>query len=331
MRAYVMEGYGPPSLARPDDLPRPEPKAGEVLIRVAAAGVNPADWKEMGGFLAKYFPPYPPRWAAGKEGAGIVEALGDGTEGFTPGDRVVFFSDPRDGKSGSFAEFVRVNRRFVARVPDAVSLSVAATLPIAGITAFQALTLPSAGNARSGEAILVYGASGGLGSYMTAVAKAHGLRVLATCRQENADYVRGLGADAVFDYSTEDVVATTRRLAPDGVDIIFDTNSGGARRDLLDALKPGGRLIVSETATNDSDLTPIHVEAERRGLRVHYLVLDHLRIADDAAVMMGLLNDGKMRAPSVTAFPLERAGEAIDRLRAGKLRGKLIIKVADIG
>ena len=179
--------------------------------------------------------------------------------------------------------------------------------------------------------ILVHGASGGTGSYMVGFAHALGLRVVATCRAENAGYVHGLGADKVIDYVSEDIVAATRAWAPDGVDIVFDTNSGGARRDLLETLAPGGRLIVSETLTDDSELAPLHDAAERKGATVHYMMLDHTTFPADFAAAAALIDGGRMRMPEVKVYPLERAGDALAAIQAGKVRGKLAVRIADEG
>ena len=117
MRAFVMEGFGASDQAAPGTLPKPQCLAGHLLVRVAAAGVNPTDWKEMEGNLVKFYPPYAPRWAPGFDGAGIVEEVGEGVKDFQPGERVVFMSDRRGGQCGTFAEYVRVSEKLAAKAP----------------------------------------------------------------------------------------------------------------------------------------------------------------------------------------------------------------------
>src|SRR5258708_26154014 len=190
MRAFVMEGFGHARKARPGELPKPECGPDDLLVRIAAAGVNPTDWKEMEGNLVNFYPAYAPRWAPGFDGAGIVEQVGSDVTGFAPGDRVVLMSDRRGGQSGTYAEYVRVAQHLVAQAPASISLTETAGIPVAGLTAYQALFLPDMAAARAGQSILIHGASGGLGSFAVAFAHATGLRVAATCPAVNADYAR---------------------------------------------------------------------------------------------------------------------------------------------
>jgi NADPH:quinone reductase len=331
MRAFVMEGFGPSSNARTAEIPQPECQADDLLVRMAAACVNPADWKEMEGDLTPFYPPYPARWVPGHDGAGIVEAIGGNVDGFAPGDRVVLMAARHVGAhSGTLAEYVRVDQAFAAKAPVSIGLAASASIPTAGITAYQALFRPDVGIATAGQLVLVHGASGGLGSFAVALASTAGLRVAATCRAANTDYVRDLGAEISVDYMAGDVVAATRGWAPGGVDIVIDSFSGGKQSGLLDALAPGGRLIVIATVTEDGDIAALTAEAQARGLAVHFLVMNPGTMGDDLAAFAKLIDHDEMKMPAITTYPLDEAGDALAALQAGRVRGKLVVNIAEL-
>ena len=331
MRAYVMEGFGASDKAAPGSLPKPQCRPGDLLVRVAAAGVNPTDWKEMEGNLVKFYPPYAPRWAPGFDGAGIVEEVGEGVKDFQPADRVVFMSDRREGQCGSFAEYVRVSEKLAAKAPVSISLTETATIPVAGLTAYQALFRDDMGALKPGQSLLIHGASGGIGSFATGFASAIGARVAATCRPANAAYLREIGAELAIDYTQEHIAAALKRWAPAGADVVIDAASGGRQGgELLDALAPGGRLVIIATVTDDGNIAALNAEGERRGRSVHFLILDHLTVAPDLRAIARLIDGGRMRMPAITRYPLERAGEALKAMQAGGIRGKLVIEIADV-
>lgn len=331
MRAFVMQGFGESHRAAPGTLPKPHCRGDDLLVRVAAAGVNPTDWKEMEGNLVSFYPPYEPRWAPGFDGAGIVEEVGAEVKGFKPGDRVMLMSDRRGGQCGTFAEYVRVSEKLAAKAPASISLTESASIPIAGLTAYQALFRDDMGAAKHGGLLLIHGASGGLGSFATCFAHAAGMRVAATGRAANAAYLRDIGADHVIDYTVGAVAAALKGWAPQGADVVVDAVSGGRQVELLDALAPGGRLVVIATVTDDGDIPALTAEAARRGCSAHFLILDHLTVAQDLQAIARLIDSGKIRMPQITRYPLERAGEALKAMRAGGTRGKLVVEVGGSG
>jgi NADPH:quinone reductase len=331
MRAFVMQGFGGSDQASPGTLAKPQCRSGDLLVRVAAAGVNPTDWKEMEGNLVNFYPPYEPRWAPGFDGAGIVEEVGAGVAGFRRGDRVVLMSDRRGGQSGTFAEYVRVSEKLAAKAPVSISLTETASIPVAGLTAYQALFRDDMGRAKPGESLVVHGASGGLGSFATCFARAIGMRIAATCRPANDGYLREIGAEHTIDYTQGHIAEALKRSAPQGADVVIDAVSGGRQADLLDALAPGGRLVIIATITDDGDIPALSAEAERRGCSAHFLILDHLRVAEDLQAIARLIDGGTMRMPQITRYPLERAGEALRAMQAGRTRGKLVVEIADLG
>ena len=331
MRAFVMEGFGPSDKAAPGSLPKPACRPGDLLVRIASAGVNPSDWKEMEGRFAEFYPSCGPHWAPGVDGAGVVEEVGAGVEGFKRGDRVMLMADRRGGQCGTFAEYVRVSEKLAAKTPESISLSAAGSIPIAGLTAYQALIREDMGALKRAQRVLVHGAAGGIGSFATGFASALGARVAGTCRASNAGYVRNLGAELAIDYTRAQIAAQLRQWEASGADLVIDAVSGGRQEELLDALAPGGRWVIVATLTNDSDIAALSAEAARRGCSVHYLILDHLRAAEDLRAIARLIDEGGMRMPAITPYPLERTGEALKDMRAGHIRGKLLIEVADLG
>lgn len=201
MRALRYDRFGPPATLHVATVPTPEPGAGELSVRVTAAGLNPLDGKIRAGTL-RWLPVLerPPR-GTGTDFAGIVEQVGPGVRGFAPGDRVFGSLSPLQ-RQGSFAEVVVVRPDRIAAVPPRVALESAAALPVAGGTAVQALTDDV--RLRAGQRLLVTGAAGGVGATAVQYARHLGARVTGVCSAGNADYVRTLGADAVIDYATTD-------------------------------------------------------------------------------------------------------------------------------
>jgi NADPH:quinone reductase len=329
MRAFVMKGFGPSSNGRVADLPQPECLPNDLLVRMVGACVNPADWKEMEGKLTPFYPTYPAQWVPGHDGAGIVETVGDNVKSFVPGDRVMLMSARQIGPhSGTLAEYVRVDQAFAAKAPLSIDLTASASIPTAGVTAYQALFRPDVGVATAGQSILIHGASGGLGSFAVTLASAAGLRVAATCRAANADYVRELGAEVAIDYTADDVIAATRRWSPRGVDIAIDSFSGGKQSELLDTLAPGGRLVVIATVTEDGDIASLTTGAQTRGLSAHFFVMNPGTMGEDLAALAKLVDHHQMKMPAITTYPLDKAADALAALQVGKVRGKLVIQIS---
>ena len=328
MRALVMTGFGPAGNATIGELPEPEPRPGNLLVKLAAAAVNPVDWKEMAGHLTGFYGDYGGRWAPGFDGSGIVEAIGAGVTDFAPGDRVVLLSDRREGQSGTFAEYARVPARLAAKAPASIGWGGIASLPTAGATGWQGLFRAGIEPLRAGESVVIHGASGGIGSFSIGFAHAIGADVAATARDVNLDYLRGLGADRAIDYRNEDVVAAVREWRPEGVDRVLDCTSGGRQTELLDMLRPGGHLVVVATVTDDADMARLADAAQLRDCRATLLILNLADLREDLEGMMRLIDEGRMALPELTAYPLDRAGDALATMQAGGVRGKLVIDIA---
>ncbi len=328
MRAAVISGFGPPSRVRVDEVAVPTCRANEVLIQVAAAGVNPVDWKECEGHLVQFYGKYPDPWVPGYDAAGIVAAVGAEVTGFETGDRVVAFSDRREsGHNGTFAEFVRVLPNAVSIVPRMVDLAEAAAIPTAGLTGYQALFRDNKAGLTAGNAVLIHGASGGVGSYAVQFAKARGLRVAATCSARNLEYAKGLGADLVLDYAKGGMVSAVRTWEPQGVDAIIDCVSGESLPDGLDALRPTGRLLSILTLTQDGDVQGDVKRAGSRGFTKILSIMDFDRVGAELGEILELMARGLVKTPPLEIHPLDEAAGALKRVKEGGVRGKVVLRV----
>ncbi|MDG2003653.1 MAG: NADP-dependent oxidoreductase [Novosphingobium sp.] len=326
MRAAIMNGFDTPDTLRIADVPIPPCGPRDIIIEVAAAGVNPVDWKECEGNLQQFYGDYGDAWTPGYDGAGTVSQVGDQVTAFRPGDRVVAFSDRREnGHNGTFAEYFRVLDNAASLVPDDVALADAAAIPTAALTGLQALFRASKAALASGDAVLIHGASGGVGSYSVQFAKARGLKVAGSCSARNCDFVRSLGADLVLDHAQGGIVEAVRAWMPDGVKAVVDCVSGGTLPDALDALSPGGRLISIATLVGDGDIEGDAQRASARGFEKIFSIMEFDRIGDELAEVLGMMSQGLVKAPPLETFPLDRASEALERMKAGGVRGKIVL------
>ena len=330
MRAIVFDHYGNPDVLSLRDVPIPEPQDGEVLVRVAYAGVNPADSKTRAGHSARvgYHVAFP--FVPGRDVAGVVERTGAGVTGIQQGDRVIGWCSV-DGKTwGSYGEFVRIPARDVAPMPRSLNFAQAAAIPVASLTAFQALFHAEKGGMIPGQKVLIHGAAGGVGGFAVQFAKSGGLLVAATCGTANAGYVRSLGADRVIDYTSENVCQAVRDWSADGVDVVLDAVGPATLPKALDVLRGGGRLINLITTTADGDMERDRKEAERRGFRKITTVIDFERARESMREITNLIDRGLVHVPPIDVLPLEDAARAHRMIETGHVRGKLILKVAEL-
>jgi len=327
MRAAVIDRFGGPDELHVAELPTPRPQKGEVLVRVAYAGVNPADWKCREGWLAAFFQ-YGFPFVVGFDAAGWVAALGEGVTGLAPGDRVVCASNQGKGAWGSYAEFVISDVERVAPLPDALELAAAATIPTAGMTAWEAVF--DVAGTRAGQKVLVNGGAGGTGSFAIQLARMAGARVAATCSPRNAEYLRELGAELTIDYRSEKVPEAVRRWAPGGVDLVVDTVGQGSLLESVDLVRRGG--VVAPIATLiQSEPQPDLERAAANGVRVAPTMSTLPNQPRQLRALVAAMAAGKIRAPAVEVLALEQAGEAHRRVQAGHVRGKLLLRVAGDG
>lgn len=323
MKGVVRRCYGSPDVVRYEDVPKPVPKDNELLVRVHAAAVNPLDWHDVQGtpYIGRmddgYGKPKDPR--LGVDFAGTVEAVGKGVTRFKPGDEVF------GGKSGAFAEYVAVREdRTVALKPANVTFEQAASVPIAGITALQALR--DKGHIRIGQQVLVNGASGGVGTFAVQIAKSFGAEVTAVCSTKNVALVKSLGADHVIDYTREDFTTATQRY-----DLIVDTVATHSLLEYKRVLTPTGRYVMLGMV--DPGNWFAWLAKPIWGLILSPFVSQKfgLMIADlngkDLVELGALMQSGKLTPVIDRSYRLNEAAEALRYLEKGHARGKVVLTV----
>ncbi|MGW4498015.1 NADP-dependent oxidoreductase [Micromonospora sp. NPDC004336] len=308
MKAIAIDAYGPADLLTLRELPAPPVGPDTVLVRVRAAGVNPVDWKVREGHLSGAIPghfPLVPGWDA----AGVVAAVGPAVTGFVVGDEVVGYVRRDHIQHGTYAELVPAPERALAGKPVRASWAEAAGLPLAGLTAYQALQLARTG---AGDTVLVHGASGGVGHLAVQIARALGAdRVIGTAGPDNHDFVRSLGAEPVA-YG-EGLADRIRALAPDGVDVALDLFGGEALDVSAGLLARPARLI--------STADPEHVAR----LGGSYVFVKPSTA--DLSVLSGLVDAGRLTVHVARTFPLAQAADAQRLVEAGHVRGKVVLEV----
>lgn len=308
MQAVRMHRYGGPEVLVHEEVPRPRPATGEVLVRAEAAAVNPVDWKIREGYLREMLPHQLPL-IMGWDVSGVVEATGPGVTRFKVGDEVI--SRPDLLRDGTYAEYVVIRESEVALKPATVDHIHAAAIPLAGITAWKSII--EAGGVAPGQRVLIHGAAGGVGSYAVQLAKWRGAHVVATASEQNHDYLRRLGADEPVDYRSTRFEETTG-----DIDMVFDTIGGETQERSWQLLKRGGILV--------SIIDPPSAElAAARGVRQAFVF-----IQPDAAVLAelaGLVDTGKLKVYVEAVLPLAEAKRAQELSQGGHVRGKIVLKI----
>lgn len=308
MKAIAYDDYGGPEVLTFRDLPDPEPGDGDVLIEVHAASVNPLDWKIREGMMRQSLElPFP--FSPGRDFSGVVRATGSNVSAFAPGDEV--YGTAERGRQGTQAELLANSAGFVARNPPSLSHVEAASLPIAGLTALTALA--DVAPVEAGSNVLIHAGAGGVGSIGVQIAAHRGATVTATASAANAEFVRGLGAERVIDYRTEDVAAE-----PPEFDLVFDTMGGAVHTQSFAALKPGGILVYIHAAPIDG--APPRDDVEVRNSMVDYSTAQLDR-------MTALVEDGAISPWIREVFALENAVEAHRLCQTGHARGKIVVRV----
>jgi NADPH:quinone reductase-like Zn-dependent oxidoreductase len=325
MKAVVYTAYGSPDVLTIKEVERPHPKAGEVLVRVHAAAANPLDWHLMRGepFIARLENGLwrPKTTRLGADIAGQVETVGADVTQFQPGDAV--FGETFAHGLGGFAEYVSVPAHALAQKPANLSYKAAAAVPIAGFTALQGLR--NKGRIRSGQQVLINGASGGVGTFAVQIAKALGAEVTAVCSTHNLDLVRSIGADHCIDYTKEDFTRAGRQY-----DLIFDAVGNRLVSDMSRALRPHGICVVAGFTTMSNLLRTITIGAwvSRFGTKKIGLMDTAHTNSDDLRFIRELLEAGKVVPVIDRWYPLTETAEAIRYLETGRARGKVVITVA---
>ena len=305
MKAAFIEQFGGPDVIKYGDLPDPVAGPGQVVVDVVAASVNGADWRVRAGLYAETKFPL----VLGRDFSGTVAALGAGVDDLKVGDAV--FGVLEAGREGAYAEKVAITAAIVAKKSAALSHTDAAALALTGITVL--ISVETTLQLQRGETILIQGGAGGVASVAIQIAKHIGARVITTTSAANVDYVRGLGADQVVDYTAQDF---TRVVS--GCDAVFDTVGGDVAQKSFAVLRPGGRGAFIASGMQAPKPERDDVTALRPAVGRARAPLE--RIAELVAI-------GAVRPPEIKQFPLSQAAEA-HRVSEGRhFRGKLILQV----
>jgi NADPH:quinone reductase-like Zn-dependent oxidoreductase len=328
VRAVVVDGFGADAVARLHWVPQPRPAPDQVRVRVVYASVNPADRKCQRGWMLPY-PQFRPElpFVLGFDGAGVVDAVGADVGSVRVGDRVFLRVNQMAGMHGTFAELVCVTASDTAPMPDGLGFLAAATVPVAGVTAWQMVT--RFGRVAAGQRVLVNGGAGGVGSFAIQFARHAGARVAATSGPANLDYLASLGAQLGIDYRGGDIGAALASWSPGGVDVLLDTVNIDGLPGAAAMVRPGGAVVGVVTLGAERPYQDPGLAAN--GVRhVHATVAREAARADMTAIGE-LLAGGAVAAPATEVVALESAPEALDRIGAGHVRGKLVLAIAPEG
>lgn len=331
MKAFVVDRYGKGS-GRLGEMPDPELREDEVLVRVHAAGVNPLDSKIRNGEF-KLLLPYRLPLVLGNEAAGVVLRVGCRVQRFKPGDEVYARTDK--DRIGTFAELIAVDQAAVALKPKTLSMEEAASIPLVALTAWQALV--ERARLERGEKVLIHAGSGGVGTIAIQLAKHLGALVATTTSSSNVDLVKSLGADVVVDYKNDDFETTLRDY-----DVVLNSLDAQTLRKSLNVLKPGGKLI-SIAGPPDPEFAEemglnwgvrqvmrllsyrIRRAAKQRGVRYSFLFM---KPSGDQLREIGRLIDAKEIRPVVDRiYPFESTAEALAHVETGRAKGKVVVKL----
>jgi len=312
MKAAQINGYGGAAvLETVADAAQPQAAAGQVLVEVNAASANPFDWKVREGYMKEFIPLKFPAILGG-DVAGTVAEIGEDVTGFTVGQAVYGMAGAASGQ-GSFAEFTPVSAEQLISKPVSVDFVTAAALPLAAVSAYQALVDHI--GLKPGQKILIHGGAGGIGSLAIQIAKHLGAYVATTASAAETDFVKSLGADEVIDYQTQDFSALLKDY-----DAVFDTVGGETNTKSYPILKDGGALV--------SMVQPID-ETLAKQYGVQYTQQSSKPTVERLTKIAELVDTGKLKANVDKVFPIDQAAEALEYLKTGHPRGKVVLQVKE--
>jgi alcohol dehydrogenase len=332
MKAFILDRYGSNDAVRAGEMPAPEPKHDEVLVQIHSAGVNPVDIKIRNGDLKRIMR-YRLPIILGHEVAGVVTGVGSQVVGFRPGDEV--YARVSKDQTGGFAEFVSISEDAVALKPKTVTMEEAASIPLVGLTAWQALI--ERADLRKGQKVLVHAGSGGVGTFAIQLAKYLGATVATTTSSGNCELVKQLGADVAIDYRKDRFEA-----ALSDYDVVLSTLGGETLEKSLQVLKPGGILVSLPGPPDPAYATEIGAswivslamrllsyrirkKAKRHGVRYSFLMMR--ASGNQLREIASLIDTGRVRPVVDRVFPFESTREALAYVETGRAKGKVVVKV----
>ena len=334
MKAFVFDKYKKKGALRLASVPEPQLQDNDVLVRIHATAVNLLDSKVRDGEF-KLFLPYRPPFILGHDVAGTVVKTGPKVRRFKVGDEV--YARPRDHRVGTFAEFIAMNESDVARKPKNLSMVEAASIPLVGLTAWQALI--EIAKLKKGQKVFIQAGSGGVGTFAIQLAKHFGATVAATTSAANFDLVKSLGADVVIDYKKDDFEKILS-----GYDVVLNSQDAKTLEKSLGVLKPGGQLISISGPPDPAFAKElglnlflklvmrllsrrIRKKAKRLGIRYSFLFMRAQ--GQQLSEITSLIESGVIRPVVDKVFPFEKTGEALAYVETGRAKGKVVITVAD--
>jgi len=308
MKAIQVHAYGGPDVLELEEVPRPQPAPDEVLVKVYASGVNPVDWKIRQGYRQHPLP-FIPGWDV----SGVVEEAGRNVTDFRAGDEV--YGRPDTSRNGSYAEYITVKAIELGRKPTSIDHIAAAAIPLAGLTAWQALFEHA--QLKKGQKLFIHGASGGVGTYAIELAKWKGAYVIGTASSQNLSFLKELGADEAVDYHTKNF---EKEFAD--IDVVFDTIGGDTQKRSLQMLKPGGILVTTLKVEDEAAF-------KQKGVRITGMLTTSKK--EDLEAIAQLVDDGFVKPIISKILPLEAAEEAHRIIQNGHVRGKIVLRVREEG
>jgi len=308
MKAIRIHNYGGPEVLKYEDAPRPEPQAGEVLVRVHAAGVNPIDWKVREGHMKDFWPHKFPL-ILGWDLSGVVEELGRGVSRFKIGNEVYSVPDPT--RNGAYADYIVVREAELALKPNSLHHIRAAAVPLAAVTAWQSLF--DTAQLQPGQRVLIHAGSGGVGHFAVQLAKWKGAYVFATASTKNQDLLRELGVDEPIDYTQQRFEDVARNI-----DIVLDTIGGETQERSWSVLKKGGNLVSLVQP-------PSEEKAKELGVRAAF-VAGHPSGAQLVEIAK-LIDSGELKPVIDRILPLSEVRRAHELSQSGHTRGKIVLRV----
>jgi NADPH:quinone reductase-like Zn-dependent oxidoreductase len=312
---YIIEFGGRDKLIFTKEFPKPIVQEGEVLVRIKAASVNPVDFKIRDG-LRKNLPHNFPM-VLGWDMAGIIEERGFGARRFNVGDEIFSYARRPIVDKGTYAEYISIPECYVAKKPKSLNFEEASTIPLTGLTAYQAIH--DKAKIRKGESILILGASGGVGSMAVQLSKVAGAYVIAIASNENGDYLRSLGADSIISYDKNNWAETFKILFPDKADVVFDCVGKETLVDALECVKPGGRLVSIAGQVDNELAKSLNIKFIYHFVEPNVVELDYLA---------SLIDNGKLKTHISKIYPLEEAIKAHEQIESGHTRGKIVLSIS---